>query len=276
MTGSRVVHGELEPGRTRDDRYEHLEPLLAELADLGAATAAGQELRARIIHLGLPLAEHIARRFAGRGEAFDDLLQVARVGLLHAVDRFDPARGSGFLAFAVPTIMGEVRRHFRDRTWPVRVNRTVKETQSLLAPAIEAFAQRMGRTPSMRELATELGTDLATITQGMLAANCYQADSLDATVPDESGAALPLVERIGADEHCYGLIEDALSVRPLIAELPERDRQILIWRFCDSLTQQQIAERLEISQMQVSRVLARILAHIRTQAFAPPEAVPAR
>ncbi|WP_107659250.1 SigB/SigF/SigG family RNA polymerase sigma factor [Nocardia suismassiliense] len=247
--------------------YEQLEPSLAELAALGPADRRRRVLRAQIVCRALPLADHIAQRYAGRGADADDLIQVARVGLLYAIDRFDPSQGPSFLAFAIPTIMGEVRRYFRDHTWALRVTRRAKDTRALLGPATEAFAQRHSRLPTDRELAIELAIELAEVTQAKLAANCYSAESLDVTVTDESGAQIPLTDRLGSDEHCYHLVEEALTVRPLIAELTSRERRVLIWRYCDSMTQAQIAERLGVSQMQVSRILMRVLATLREQAL---------
>lgn len=136
--------------RSPGDSYDNIEPLFEKVAALDSEDPRREALRDELIERCLPLAEHIARRFAGRGEAFDDLLQVARLGLVHATDRFDIDRGSSFLSFAVPTIMGEVRRHFRDNTWAVRVPRRVKEIQLTIGPAVEALAQRLGRIPKAR------------------------------------------------------------------------------------------------------------------------------
>ncbi len=230
-------------------------------------------MREQIVACGLPLAEHIARRFAGRGEAFEDLLQTARVGLVQAVDRYDPVRGSSFLAFAVPTVMGEVRRHFRDRTWAMRVERGVKETHAKIGPATEVLAQRLGRLPTAREIAAEIDVDLVEVVKAMTAANCYNTNSLDVTIRDEDldGPCTPGTA-VCRDEKCYGLLEDAMAVRPLIAALPARERQILIWRYFGSMTQTQIAERLGVSQMHISRILSSTLAKLREQTLTEPNA----
>ncbi|MFD0361440.1 RNA polymerase sigma factor SigF [Nocardia sp. GCM10030253] len=251
----------------RGDSYDDIEPWFEKLAALEATDPHRATMRNHVIDLALPLAEHIARKFAGRGESFDDLLQIARLGLVQSVDRFDVSRGSAFLAFAVPTIMGEVRRHFRDRTWSVRVPRRLKEIQLKIGPATETLSQRLGRMPSARELAEELDVELAEVTQALVARNAYRANSLDAASTDDGEqAALPLMDTLGAVEPCYGLLEDAMAVRPLVAALPERERQILIMRFFESKTQQQIADRLGVSQMQVSRILTRTLRKLREQA----------
>ncbi|NUS94474.1 MAG: RNA polymerase sigma factor SigF [Nocardia sp.] len=230
-------------------------------------------MREQIVHRCLPLAEHIARRFAGRGESFDDLLQIARLGLVQAVDRFDRSRGSSFLSFAIPTIMGEVRRHFRDHTWAVRVPRGTKELHLRIGPATETLYQRLGRMPTAREIATELDADLTDVTRALIAGNAHTSNSLDAGADDQDDDTSPpaVLARLGGEDPCYRLLEDAMTLRPLIAELPQRERQILVWRYFANMTQVQIAERLDISQMQVSRILAKTLRTLREQALAEPE-----
>ncbi|MFI9503939.1 RNA polymerase sigma factor SigF [Nocardia sp. NPDC052566] len=250
------------------DSYDNIEPLFEKLAALGADERARAALREELIGRCLPLAEHIARKFAGRGENFDDLLQVARVGLLHAVDRFDVTRGSSFLSFAVPTIMGEVRRHFRDTTWAVRVPRRTKEIQLTIGPAIERLSQRLGRMPRAREIAAELDVDLVEVTQALIAGNAYQSSSIDAVSGDDPDSGpLPLLESLGAEEPAYTAVEDHLVVKPLLAELPDGEKRVLIMRFFENKTQNQIAEVLGVSQMQVSRILARTLNALREQAL---------
>lgn len=260
------------PSRSRrgGDSYDNIEPWFEKMEALDPDDPHRRELRDHIVHLSLPLAEHIARRFTGRGEAFDDLLQIARVGLVHAVDRFDTGRGSSFLSFAVPTVMGEVRRHFRDHTWAVRVPRSTKELHLRIGPATEDLYQRLGRMPTAREIATELGVELTEVTQALIAGNGHTSNSLDATVRDQDDDAAPpaVLARLGCDEPCYELLEDAMTVRPLIEALPRRERQVLVWRFFGGLTQVQIADRLGISQMQVSRILAKTLRTLREQALA--------
>ncbi|NEW52407.1 RNA polymerase sigma factor SigF [Nocardia cyriacigeorgica] len=251
-----------------EDSYDHIEPVLEKLAALPASDPRRAAMREEVIDRCLPLAEHIARKFAGRGELFEDLLQVARVGLLHAVDRFDVARGTSFLSFAVPTIMGEVRRYFRDNTWSVRVPRRVKEIQLGIGPATDKLSQQLGRMPRARELAAELDVHLAEVTQALIAGNAYHSSSIDAVAGDDAeNAPLPVSESLGAEEPSYRFIEDYLAVRPFIAELPEREQQVLRLRFFESLTQHQIAERLGVSQMHVSRILSRTLDHLREQAL---------
>ncbi|MGX1809351.1 RNA polymerase sigma factor SigF [Nocardia sp. NPDC055321] len=252
---------------TRVNSYDDIEAAFAELEQAGDTDR--NVLREHIIERCLPLAEHIARRFAGRGETFDDLLQVARLGLVRAVDRFEVARGSPFLSFAVPTIMGEVRRHFRDYTWAVRVPRRTKEIQVQLGSTIELLAQRLGRMPRAREIAEELDIDLLEVTQALIASNAYQASSLDTTMTgdDSDNAPLPRAETLGGVEPDYELIEQRLAVRPLLAELPDRERRLLTMRFFECKTQTQIADDLGVSQMHVSRMLTRTLNRLREDAL---------
>lgn len=253
---------------TTADSYDNIEPWFDRLAELDTGDAHRLVMRNKVLQLCMPLADHIARRFAGRGEEFDDLQQVARLGLIQAVDRFDVHRGSSFLAFAVPTIMGEVRRHFRDRAWSVRVPRGLKEIHGLLNAATEALSQRFGRAPTARELAAELDVDLYSLTQALVARNSYRAESLDRlTRVDGQNTPLAVLDGLGADEPCYALIEDAMVVRPLLAALPERERHVLTLRFFGYQTQAQIADRLGVSQMQISRILSSTLNKLRAQAL---------
>ncbi|MGV9675618.1 SigB/SigF/SigG family RNA polymerase sigma factor [Nocardia sp. NPDC003482] len=251
--------------RRGSDPYDGIEPWLEKMAALPEHDPERSRLRTDIVGRCLPLAEHIARRYTGRGETYEDLYQVASVGLLLAVDRFDAGKGCSFLAFAVPTIMGEVRRHFRDRTWAVRVPRPTKELQSALGPVIERLSQRLHRMPTASELAAELDVDLLEITQALLAANAYNTDTIDGPSDDadrEPGTSRVL-EELGGVDGGYELTENALAVAPLLAALPERERHVLQWRFFENLTQTQIAQRLSISQMQVSRIITKTLATLR-------------
>ncbi|PXY24913.1 B/F/G family RNA polymerase sigma-70 factor [Prauserella sp. PE36] len=243
--------------------YEDVAPLLTELAALPREDPRHTALREEVITRCLPLAEHIARRFSGRGESRDDLLQVARLGLLNAIDRFDTSRGTEFVAFAVPTIMGEVRRHFRDASWAVRVPRRLKELHLALSQTSGRLAQRLGRAPTPSELAAELDLDPEDVWEGLLAGNAYQSVSMDAA-HNEDGT-LPLAETVGEDDAELEHVEYHESLQPLLAQLPERERRVLILRFYGNMTQTQIAERVGISQMHVSRLLARTLAFLRAR-----------
>ncbi|MFG2442590.1 RNA polymerase sigma factor SigF [Nocardia fluminea] len=275
MEGTALENTPARRSHSPGDSYDNIEPWFEKLRTLSPGDEHYDDVRAEVIRLCLPLADHIARKFVGRGELFDDLEQTARVGLLLAVDRFDVSRGSSFLSYAVPTIMGEVRRHFRDRTWAVHVPRRLKELQVRIGPVTEELSQRLGRVPNAHELAAELGVDLVEVTRALVASNGYQANSIDAVSDDDRDTPTqPITESLGADEPCYQLTEDAIAVRPLIAALPEEERQVLIMRFFENLTQNQIAERIGVSQMQISRILARTLTSLREQALAERE--PAR
>lgn len=261
----------------RADSYDNIEPWFEKLATFDSGEPDHHEVREHIVQLCLPLASHIARRFTGRGEDSDDLEQISRLGLVHAVDRFDISRGSSFLSFAVPTIMGEVRRHFRDHTWAVRVPRRTKEIQQQLRPTTELLSQRHGRRPTAREIAAELNVDLTEVTQAVIAGNAYRPDPIDTPArTDDENTPRSLVDTLGTEDPCYQLTEDAMAIKPLIAELPEHERNILIMRFFKSRTQADIAERVGVSQMQISRILAKTLTALRTRALDEPQPASSR
>ncbi|MET9215731.1 MULTISPECIES: RNA polymerase sigma factor SigF [unclassified Nocardia] len=242
--------------------YDDVSALFERLAATAPGSVEHAVARDALINRCIPLADHIARKFSGRGEPFDDLSQVARVGLVHAVDRFDLSRGSNFLSFAVPTIMGEVRRYFRDNTWAMRVPRRVKETHLRIGAAVDQLSQRLGRSPTAKEIAAELDVDPDEVTQAVIAGNAYQPTSIDAaSVGRDSDASL--LDTLGEEESQFDRVEEYIAVRPLLAGLPERERRILTMRFFESMTQTQIAAQLGISQMHVSRILAKTLARLR-------------
>ncbi|WP_280492212.1 RNA polymerase sigma factor SigF [Nocardia asiatica] len=255
--------------RRGTDSYDGIEPWLAKLCAMDDDDPERPRLRETIVRRCLPLAEHIARRFVGRGENYDDLYQIAAVGLVLAVDRFDPARGPSFLSFAVPTIMGEVRRHFRDHGWALRVPRRTKEIQLTIGPAVERLCQRLERMPTALEIAVELNVDLLEVTQALLAGNAYSTNSIDAVVEDDDtgGTSVRVAETFGEEDPSYELTDEALAVAPLLAELPQRERQVLHMRFFEGRTQAQIAEVLGVSQMHISRVLSRTIADLRERAM---------
>ncbi|GAA4552255.1 SigB/SigF/SigG family RNA polymerase sigma factor [Amycolatopsis samaneae] len=254
------------------DAYRHCDALFDEISRLAEDTDEHARLRRRLIEEHLPLAEHIARRFARRHEPSDDLLQVARLGLINAVDRFDPARGADFLSFAVPTVMGEVRRHFRDNTWSVRVPRRLKELHLSLNQASTRLAQRFGRAPTARELADHLGLEIDEVAEALLAGNAYQTTSIDRPTQDDTGT-ITLADTAGEDDPGLDRIENREALKPLLRRLPERERRILTMRFFGGMTQTQIAERVGLSQMHVSRLLAQTLRTLREQLTTdePPE-----
>ncbi|MEU1980468.1 SigB/SigF/SigG family RNA polymerase sigma factor [Nocardia sp. NPDC019395] len=244
--------------------YDDVAGLFVQLAAAEPESAQHATLRNELIGRCIPLADHIARKFSGRGEPFDDLTQVARVGLVHAVDRFDVSRGSNFLSFAVPTIMGEVRRYFRDNTWAMRVPRRVKETHLRIGAAVDSLSQSLGRSPTAKEIAAELDVDPDEVTQAVIAGNAYQPTSIDAaSVGRDTDASL--LDTLGEEEAQFDRVEEYVAIRPLLAGLPERERRILTMRFFESMTQTQIAQQMGISQMHVSRILTKTLARLRDQ-----------
>jgi RNA polymerase sigma-B factor len=240
--------------------YAHLAPLFKELVDLGEDDPRRVALRAELVAGYLPVAQHIARRYSGRGEPEEDLAQAGTVGLIGAIDRFDPERGLDFLSFAVPTITGEIRRHFRDRTWAMRVPRRLKDIQSTMAAATGPLTQELGRAPRPSEIAARLGVPVEDVLDGLGAQNAYRNDSLDEMT--EAGDA-PLARSLGAIDGDLAGVEDRETLAPLLEQLPERERRILIMRFFGNKTQSQIAEVVGVSQMHISRLLDRTLKELR-------------
>jgi len=218
-------------------------------------------------HLGL--AHHLARRYADRGEPLEDLVQVASLGLLKAVDRFDPDRGVSFTSFAVPTILGELRRHFRDRGWAIHVPRDLKEAALRVETALKRHA---GRSPTPAELARETGLDVETVLEALEVSGAHRALSLDA--PGASGGAdderPAIVDTLGADDAELARARDRATLETLAAGLDERQREILRLRFVEDLTQSEIGERVGVSQMHVSRLIRTSLTRMRLAAQARP------
>lgn len=236
------------------------------LAELPDGSVQFTRQRERIVERCLPLADHIARRFDGRGEPRDDLVQVARVGLVNAVIRFDVTAGSDFVSFAVPTIMGEVRRHFRDNSWSVKVPRRLKELHLRLGAATADLSQRLGRAPTPSELAAELEMDRDEVVEGLVAGSSYNTLSIDSGGGTGGAEEAPAIaDTLGDLDAGLDQIENREALRPLLAALPERERTVLLLRFFESLTQTQIAERVGISQMHVSRLLTKSLTRLRDQ-----------
>jgi len=253
---------EARDGRTRRDEYGWLTPLFAELAALPTDDPGRRRVRDRLVRGHLPIAQHIARRFARRGEPLADLEQVATLGLINAVDRFDPGRGTDFLSFAVPTITGEVRRHFRDHGWAARVPRRLKELHLTLSGAVGELSQRLGRAPTARELAEHLALPIETVIEGLGAGQVYSTRSLDSMLDEDNGRPMSINE-IGHYDAELARLEDRDALAPLLAALPRRERTIIAMRFFGNRTQTQIAEELGISQMHVSRLLSRTLLSLR-------------
>jgi RNA polymerase sigma-B factor len=248
--------------RNSDTGYEHLAPMFAEMAALEQDDPRRGEIRNELVTGHLPLAEHIAARFSNRGVPREDLVQVATLGLINAVDRFQADRGTDFLSFAVPTVMGEVRRHFRDASWSMHVPRRLKELNLAINSASAELSQRLGRAPTPSELAKHLNLSQEQVYEGLEAGNAYHSMSLDEAL-SPSADSDSLGETLGEPDQALAGVEDYESLRPLIERLPDRERQILTLRFFRHMTQTQIAERIGISQMHVSRLLARTLETLR-------------
>jgi len=228
------------------------------------ATTRERSLRDDLVTAHMGLAEYLARRFTNRGEPLDDLVQVAALGLLKAVDRFDPERGLEFSTYATPTIVGELKRHFRDKGWAVRVPRRVQELHLRLGSVVSTLSQELGRSPTIGEIAHSAAVSEEEVLEAIEAGHAYRFTSLDA--PSGNDDEMSLSTELGAEDQ--GLIdsEHRVTLSPLIAQFPPRERMILHLRFFEGLTQSEIAARLGISQMHVSRLLARALAQLRTQA----------
>ncbi|MCT9084601.1 RNA polymerase sigma factor SigF [Streptomyces fulvoviolaceus] len=221
-------------------------------------------LRDKLVEAWLPMAERIAVRFRGRGEALEDLYQVAALGLVKAVDHYDPARGSAFEAYAVPTVTGEIKRHFRDHMWTLHVPRRVQDLRNRVRRAVKDLSQTTpGRAPTVAEIAAYAHMSEDEVRTGSEALECFSALSLDAEMPGTDGYALG--DALGSADPGYDIIVDRVAVRPCLEALPERERTILYLRFFQGMTQSRIAEQLGISQMHVSRLLNGCFTHLRAE-----------
>ena len=247
--------------RTSHDRAR-ARGLFAELAELPEDDPQRQRVRDELVEMHLPLVEYLARRFRNRGEPLDDLVQVATIGLIKSVDRFDLQRGVEFSTYATPTIVGEIKRHFRDKGWAIRVPRRLQELKLSLAKATSELSQKNGRAPTVAELAQHLELSEEEVLEGLESANAYSAVSLDA--PDTGDDDSPAVaDSLGTTDDSLEGVEYRESLKPLLEKLPPREKKILLLRFFGNMTQSQIAAELGISQMHVSRLLARTLAQLR-------------
>jgi RNA polymerase sigma-B factor len=239
--------------------------LFARLREHGDLTA-----REALATMFLPLASRLAQRYVRSSEPREDLVQVASVGLLKAIDRFDPRRGNNFTSFAIPTVLGELRRYFRDATWAVHVPRGAQERAAAIEAAQEELRGEGRSAPTVDEIAQYLQISSEEVLGGLLASRAYEADSLDAPAsPGDDGDARSGLEQIGAEDASYELIEADASAVPAIRELSRSDRRVLHMRFVGEMSQSEIAARIGVSQMQVSRMLSRCLAHLRELADAP-------
>jgi RNA polymerase sigma-B factor len=264
-TSAGAPHPLHDPDLVDDDHEEQIgqhahgaevDEMLRRLAAMPADDPRRVALREHLVEAQLPLVHHLAQRFRGRGEPYDDLVQVGTIGLLNAVDRFDPERGS-FTGFAVPTILGEIRRHFRDRGWALRVPRRLQELGRQVSEAREILTQQLGRSPTVHEIAQHLEADADLVLEALDTASVYATVPLPST--PEEGEMAPL----GFIDSGLELVEQRATLRPLLARLPARERTILALRFVRGMSQSQIAAEVGVSQMHVSRLITRSLAVLR-------------
>lgn len=260
---------------TAEDALAEAEYALARIATLDPADPRRAEVRDRVISLCLPMARKQAARYGHTGEPMEDLMQVATVGLIRAVDRFDGGRGVPFRHFAIPTISGELKRHFRDRCWSIRVGRRLQELHQAIQHAEPELAQKLKRTPTVADVAAYLGVSEKEVRDGIEGGAAYSARSLNWLPPLGDEDATELADTLGSDDRVLEAIADLESLRTALATLPDRLRILLRLRFVEELTQNQIADRLGISQMHVSRLIRRALAMLRGHMLDEVETPPA-
>ena len=245
---------------TRPDRARARE-VVACLVDMRDDDPRRRPMRDELVEMHLPLVQYLARRFRNRGEPYDDLVQVATIGLIKSIDRFDLERGVEFSTYATPTIVGEIKRHFRDKGWAIRVPRRLQEMKLALTKATSELSQRNGRAPTVAELAAHLSLTEEDILEGLESSNAYSAISLDA--PDLDDETSAMTDTLGVTDAALEGVEYRESLKPMLEKLPPREKRILLLRFFANMTQSQIATELGISQMHVSRLITRTLAQLR-------------
>ncbi|EMF29968.1 MULTISPECIES: RNA polymerase sigma factor SigF [Streptomyces] len=255
----------VNPGQVApQDARELSRQFFRRLTELEEGTHEYQYARNTLIEMNMSLVRYAAGRFRSRGpEEMEDIVQVGMIGLIKAIDRFELSREVEFTSFAIPYIVGEIKRFFRDTSWSVHVPRRLQEARVQLARATEELRSRLGRTPTTAELATLMSLTEAEVNEARLAANGYNSASLDAAIGSEPDGESVLADFIGTEDAALGLVEDFHALAPMIAELDERERKIVHWRFVEELTQAEIGERLGCSQMHVSRLLSRTLKRLR-------------
>jgi RNA polymerase sigma-B factor len=224
--------------------------------------------REQLVHRFLPLARDLALRYAYTDEPFDDLLQVASLALIKAIDRFEPDRGSKFTSYAAPTILGELKRHFRDKGWALRVPRDLQERTLAVSRETEALSKRLGRSPKPREVAQALGCSVEQVLEAQEAAGSYEAASLDAPAARHDDESAALVELLGDEDAAYELVEEREAIASSWTTLPDLERNVLELRFMHELTQREIGDQIGYSQMHVSRLMRRALEALETDAEA--------
>ncbi|MDN5745483.1 MAG: RNA polymerase sigma factor SigF [Nocardioidaceae bacterium] len=260
MTGDPAEEG----SRLSGDEIRKLNlEYFAVFGDQSASEADRTNAREALVRLHLPLVEHCARRFRNRGEPYEDLVQVGTIGLIKTVDRFDLERGVEFSTYATPTIIGEIKRHFRDKGWAIRVPRRLQEMRLQIGAATAELTQTLGRSPTPRELAESIGCSVEEIVEGVESGHAYSALSLDAGSDSSESAGLSMLESMGAEDQALEHVEIRESIKPLLENLPGREKKILLLRFFKNRTQAQIAEEIGVSQMHVSRLLTKTLEQLR-------------
>jgi RNA polymerase sigma-B factor len=255
--------GALEAARRLDGAREQNALLFGRFHDATAPEAARLRARDGLVSLHLPLVEHCARRFRNRGEPFEDLVQVGTIGLIKSIDRFQVERGVEFSTYATPTIIGEIKRHFRDKGWAIRVPRRLQELRMQIGATTAELTQTLGRSPTPRELAEALDCSVEEIVEGIESSNAYSTLSLDAT-DDSSDDGVSMLDMMGLDDAELEQIEIRESIKPLLEALPSREKRILLLRFFKNKTQSEIAAEIGVSQMHVSRLLSRTLDQLRS------------
>ncbi|MFB7668519.1 SigB/SigF/SigG family RNA polymerase sigma factor [Kitasatospora sp. NPDC056138] len=239
--------------------------LFGRLAELAPETHAYSYVRGTIIELNMPLVRFAAAGFRHRAAETEDILQVGTIGLIKAVDGYDHRRGVEFPTYALPTITGEIKRFFRDTSWPLRVPRSTQELYLQVARASDRLEQQLGHLPTPEEIAEDLQLTTDQVTTGLGAGRAYRCDSLDAPHDDGDDSGTALVDRLGERDHELELVVLREAVRPLLPGLTQRERTVLLLRFWGDRTQSEIAQRIGVSQMHVSRLLSATLAHLRDQ-----------
>jgi len=255
MTAQPTVERAISPGHEKD-----LWRRLGEQRD--------QRAREELVDIYLPMARRMAGRYAGVVEPYDDLVQVASVGLLNAIDRFDAGRGTPFIGFAKPTIMGELKRYFRDKVWTIRVPRVLHDRMAAIESATEDLTEELSRPPSPKEIAAHLTMDLNDVLETLAAEENRRPLGLEAHIQGEDGEGPSTPEWVGRVDDGYELVEDRLTVETVLPSLDDREREVLRLRFVEDLAQSKIAARIGCSQMHVSRLLRGTLARLREQAEA--------
>ncbi|MEU9352093.1 RNA polymerase sigma factor SigF [Streptomyces griseoloalbus] len=254
-----------DPGQVAPrDARELSKQFFKRLTELEEGTPEYQYARNTLIEMNMSLVRYAAGRFRSRGpEEMEDIVQVGMIGLIKAIDRFELSREVEFTSFAIPYIVGEIKRFFRDTSWSVHVPRRLQEARVQLARATEELRSRLGRTPTVAELAQLMSLTEEEVNEARIASNGYNSASLDATIGSEPDGESVLADFIGTEDAALELVEDFHALAPMIADLDERERKIVHWRFVEELTQAEIGERLGCSQMHVSRLLSRTLKRLR-------------